>query len=202
MILCNTEIHRAIDEKRLIIEPEPYPRLKSTTNDHCPYDTHSVDLRLANEIVVPSGGQYSYDLSKPGSIAETIKAHSTKEVITDDRPFNLAPSKFVLGKTVEWIGLPLPDNGSTSCLAARFEGKSSRARFGILVHFTAPTIHPGFSGTITLEIINLGRANILLVPNMYIGQLIIEEVRGVPSPNPSQFQGQASPEGVVVNRMP
>lgn len=197
MILCNTEIHRAIDEKRLIIEPQPVPRFRSASSEHCPYDTHSVDLKLASEIVVPSDGQYSFDLSKPGSIADTIKAHSTKETITADRPFNLAPGKFVLGKTVEWIGLPLPERDGKTCLAARFEGKSSRARFGILVHFTAPTIHPGFNGTITLEMINLGRANILLVPNMYIGQLIVEEVLGVPSPNPSQFHGQASPEGLI-----
>ena len=30
------------------------------------------------------------------------------------------------------------------CLAARVEGRSSVARCGVLVHFTAPTIHPGF----------------------------------------------------------
>ncbi len=51
MILSNVEIHRALDEKRLIISPEPGPR-RPTTNaaDDCPYQTSSVDLRLANEI--------------------------------------------------------------------------------------------------------------------------------------------------------
>jgi deoxycytidine triphosphate deaminase len=40
------------------------------------------------------------------------------------------------------------------------EGKSSYARCGLLVHFTAPTIHTGFAGTITLELINLGLCKI------------------------------------------
>lgn len=30
------------------------------------------------------------------------------------------------------------------------EGKSSRARLGLLVHFTAPTTHAGWAGQITL----------------------------------------------------
>jgi dCTP deaminase len=60
----------------------------------------------------------------------------------------------------------------------------------MLVHFTAPTIHAGYEGTITLEIINLGRYSISLHPGMPIGQLIIEEVKGLPTRNDSRFQGQ------------
>ena len=82
-------------------------------------------------------------------------------------------------------------------LAARIEGKSSRARCGLLVHFTAPTVHPGFFGTLTLEMINLGPSPIALVPGMPIAQLIVEEVKGIPVENPSQFQGQSAPEGVI-----
>jgi hypothetical protein len=36
------------------------------------------------------------------------------------------------------------------------DGKSTRSRTGILVHLTAPTIHAGWSGKITLEIANVG----------------------------------------------
>ena len=51
MILSKIEIQRALDEKRLVISPEPSPR-RPTTNvkDDCPYQTSSVDLRLANQI--------------------------------------------------------------------------------------------------------------------------------------------------------
>ena len=100
----------------------------------------------------------------------------------------------MLGRTIEWIELPFSE-GVDTCLAARIEGKSSRARFGLLVHFTAPTVHPGFRGYLTLEITNLGPAAVLLVPGMYIAQLIIEEVKGCPIGNPSQFDGQATASG-------
>jgi dCTP deaminase len=78
-------------------------------------------------------------------------------------------------------------------LAARIEGKSSRARFGLIVHCTAPTVHPGFCGKLTLEMANFGPTDIMLKPNMYIAQLIVEQVCGEIHPNLSQFQGQTSP---------
>ena len=195
MILSNVELHKALDEQRLVIRPEPLPRARSIGQEHCPYDTHSVDLRMADEISVPRTGQFCYDVTKPGSIAETIKEHSDHFKLTPHQPYRLEPSTFVLGRTLEWIELPIDDHRA-NCLAARIEGKSSRARFGVLVHFTAPTVHPGFKGHLTLEIINLGPATILLVPGMYIAQLIVEEVRGCPNRNPSQFQGQVTAAGI------
>jgi dCTP deaminase len=82
-------------------------------------------------------------------------------------------------------------------LAARIEGKSSFARCGLLVHFTAPTVHAGFDGTLTLEMINLGNAGIALYEGMSISQLILETVVGDPQAHPSQFQGQATPAGIA-----
>ena len=195
MILSNVEVHKAMDEKRLVIRPEPLPRAPEIKGGHCPYDTHSVDLLLSDEIVIPATGKFSYDMSCPGNLAQTIKSHSETRKLTNDQPYVLEPRKFVLGKTVEWIGLPIKEN-CTTCLAARIEGKSSMARLGLLVHFTAPTVHPDFEGTLTLEMINLGPANILLRPNMFIAQLIVEEVKGCPNRNPSQFRGQSEAVGV------
>ena len=113
----------------------------------------------------------------------------------------LEPNKFLLGITAERIRLPLPadlnDNvRPKGCLAARVEGKSSRARFGLPVHFTAPTIHAGFEGRIALEMMNLGPASIILTSGMAICQLIVEEVFGVPSGAPSQFAGQDDATGI------
>ncbi len=194
MILSNAELFKAIDDGRLIIRPEPAPRLPAIQCAHSPYDTHSVDLSLSDEITIPKTGQLTYDLTQPGQIASTIQQHSETVKITQCQPFCLEPNRFVLGRTVEYIRLPILPNHDT-CLAARIEGKSSRARFGILIHFTAPTVHPGFCGTLTLEIINLGPASILLRPGMAIAQLIVEEVKGRPIENPSQFQGQQTPSG-------
>jgi dCTP deaminase len=36
------------------------------------------------------------------------------------------------------------------------DGKSTRARTGLVIHLTSPTIHAGWAGKVTLEIANLG----------------------------------------------
>jgi len=107
----------------------------------------------------------------------------------------LRPHRLVLGRTLEHLELPIIPG--QIALGARIEGKSSYARCGLLVHFTAPTIHAGFVGTITLELINLGPYSIALYPNAPICQLIFETVLGEPTPNEGQFQGQQSPGGNV-----
>lgn len=192
MILSNTEIHRAIDKGLLVIDPQPLPRFPEV-GKNCPYDAHSVDLTLHNEVYAPEAGKYSIDLSSPGSIIDVIKKNSQRFVLSEDQPYTLKSGKFILARTVERVELPIQDDEVT--LAARIEGKSSRARFGLIVHCTAPTIHPGFCGTITLEVVNLGPVNITLVPGMHIAQLIIEEVRGRVIKNPSVFQHQNNPTG-------
>jgi dCTP deaminase len=195
MILSNRELYAALDTGRLIIAPEPAPRIPGKGGE-CPYGTHSVDLRLGNEFTEPQGGPFSYDPSKTGSLAKFFMANSERTVLKAKSQFILSQNSFTLARTLERVSLPLPVDGDV-CLAARIEGRSSLARLGLLVHFTAPTVHPGFDGTLTLEMINLGCTDIVLRPGMYIAQLIVEEVRGVPYSNPSQFQGQVSPEGAA-----
>lgn len=198
MILSNVEIQRALDEKRLVIQPEPLPR-RPEAGRVCPYDTHAVDLRLGVEITTIKTGVFSWDLTTPGKLAEFIARNSDRVKLTSEQPFKLKPNRFVLGTTKEYVELPILPNAET-CLAARIEGKSSRARCGLLIHFTAPTIHPGFKGNITLEMINLGPVDFLLVPDMDIAQLIVEEVKGQPFLKESQFQGQTTPEGLATDK--
>jgi dCTP deaminase len=150
---------------------------------------------LSPEISIPKSGSFQYDLTEPG-LAETLTRNSEKRTIKTGESYKLEPKTFILGMTQEKVSLPIIP-GKKTCLAARIEGKSSRARCGLLIHFTAPTVHPGWDGPLTLEMINLGASPISLIPGMPIAQLIVEEVKGLPAaPNPSQFQGQATPEGV------
>jgi len=196
MILSNIEMQEAMDSGRLVIDPRPQP-LRPGPGLKCPYDTHSVNLALSHEISIPRGGPYSFDLEQGGDLSEFLSRNSEKRIITDSG-YPLKQFQFVLGKTKEYVNLPLdhPVNRERgTCLAARIEGRSSVARCGVLVHFTAPTVHPGFDGTLTLEIINLGPANFILRPGMPIAQLIVEEVSGTPFENPSVFKGQRTPEG-------
>ncbi|NOT28996.1 MAG: dCTP deaminase [Planctomycetes bacterium] len=194
MILSNVEIQRALDERRLVIDPEPSPRKPTAGEPECPYQTSAVDLRLSREISIYKGdtSPVVIDLTK-GSFRHLAAVMEPRQ-LTQDQPLTLAPKRFILGRTHETVELPLSENADSS-LAARVEGRSSYARCGLLVHFTAPTIHAGFKGVITLEIMNLGPYSIVLRPEMPICQLIIEEVRGVPFRNDSQFQGQQRPAG-------
>ena len=186
MILSNSSIQDAIDRGWLVISPEPEPR-----NPHlgeCPYQTTAVDLRLGDEISwFKEGLAINIDLRR-GTFADLFGPNSESRKISDEQPFVLQPGKMVLARTLERVELRLAEGAPA--LAARVEGRSSYARCGLLVHFTAPTIHAGFSGTITLELINLGPIPILLYPRAPICQMIIEKVDGEPFRNDSQFQNQ------------
>lgn len=197
MILSNVEIQRAMQEGRLVIYPAPHPVRPVESGLYCPYQTSSVDLRLGDEISFFTGGlAINIDL-RSGNFPTLFRQNSQSLTITEDQPFRLAPGRFVLGKTRERIELPVMPAGQTS-LAARVEGKSSYARCGVLVHFTAPTIHAGFAGTITLELANLGPLPVMLYPNAPICQLVVEEVLGTPFRNDSQFQNQRRAGGQSV----
>jgi dCTP deaminase len=202
VILSNIKLQEALNQGRLIITPEPRPREQDPDDpdQYCPYDTHAVDLSLGPEIVIPIAGTYAYDLNQTEvRLSDFISRNSKKRVLEPNEVFVLERNQFVLGMTRETVHLPLDHEKNVEencCLAARIEGKSSRARIGLLIHFTAPTVHPGFKGPLVLEMINLGPARILLKPGMPIAQLIVEKVDGIPRPNPSQFQGQTGPEGI------
>lgn len=191
MILSKAAIQEAMRSGRLTIDPRPEP-LTPGGEDDCPYQTSAVDLRLGTEVSwFKEGRAFAMDLRRGGFVG-TFRDNSETTEITEDQPFVLQPRRFVLGQTMERIALPLIDD---LCLAARVEGRSSYARCGLLVHFTAPTIHAGFSGNITLEMMNWGPYPINLYPGMSICQLVVECVEGTPLCTEGQFQGQATPGG-------
>lgn len=196
MILSNHEIHKALDDGRLVIQPEPLPR-KPTPGlgkNYCPYNTSSVDLRLGYKIAVPKRGAFAYDFQDSVDIAETISNNCEIIELSPSHSYKLLPGGFVLALTLEKIALPT--NHSPPYLGARIEGRSSRARVGIIIHCTAPTVHPNWSGHLTLEMANLGPSTFLLSPEMPIAQLIIEQVEGRIIQNQSDFHEQGNPTGV------
>lgn len=103
--------------------------------------------------------------------------------------YTLRPGEFVLGHTLEIIGLD-------ASLAARLEGKSSLGRMGLAVHSTAGFIDPGFRGQITLELSNISNCSIELTCQMPISQLCVMRLES-PAQRPygshglgSRYQGQ------------
>ena len=194
MILSDTSIKRALHEGRLVIDPNP------TTDGRSPFDRSSVDLRLGPYLRIPKEGLAISVDPASGNPSTTLKTLYEETEIRPDGVFVLEKLRLVLGITLERIKLPLPHEIDPAVLekgwlAGRVEGKSSLARFGLLVHFTAPTIHPGFDGHITLEIMNLGPSPIILRQGMPMCQLILELVDGVPVGPSSQFAGQTDAAG-------
>jgi dCTP deaminase len=103
----------------------------------------------------------------------------------------LEPREFLLALTAERVELP-----RHARLAARVEGRSTLARLGVGIHVTAPTIHAGFRGRITLEITNVGGLRVRLRPGLRICQLVFETVFGTPSAElMTIFQDQSSVMG-------
>jgi dCTP deaminase len=193
MVLSNVEIHRAIDAGDIEIAPEPSPRFSSMISPESPYGTTAVNLRLSPHLSVCKQTQpFTFDLRKSGLVSLLNKVYEPLEM-DEQGGYSLKPQRFVLGSTIEFVKLNMRPKHPV--YAARVEGRSSFARCGLLVHFTAPTIHAGFNGTITFEIMNFGLHDITLYPGLEIGQLIFERVAGFPKRNDSQYQGQRAPTG-------
>lgn len=192
MVLSNSTLQAALDSGSLVIRPEPRPR-RPEPSGRCPYQTSAVDLTLGEEVAwIREGLPINFDL-RLGSFNALFGGNCERRTLNKNEPFMLHPGVLVLGKTHEVVELPITENGPW--LAARIEGRSSYSRCGLIVHFTAPTIHAGFKGTITLEMINFGRYPIALYPHAPICQLVVEEVDSRPFRNDSQFQGQTEPTG-------
>jgi dCTP deaminase len=116
-----------------------------------------------------------------------------RDFIRFDAFYVLHPGRFVLGSTLEWIRMP------TRCVGA-IVGKSSLGRHGLIIE-TAPVVHPGFSGCLTLELANVGEVPINLRPGMEIAQLQIGRAEGEGEVS-GHFKGYRRPTLGTVSRDP
>lgn len=193
MILSNTKIIEEIKQGTIFIG-----RDKSTSIpiEELDFDTTTLNLHLANEFIswkeFKSGAKISVDPGRDGFRFQDYAHDFTTSAIKDrDGFYEIRTHEFLLCKTAEYVRLP-------KTIAARVEGRSSLGRLGVAVHITAPTIHAAFEGTVTLEVYNHSPIPVILRPGMKIGQLIFEEVSGVPSiPGQRTFAGQTSTIGKV-----
>lgn len=159
MILCDAEIRAALRSKQIVIDPAPDPES---------YTTSAVDLTLSSEFkrwkAAPAGMNVAIDPSDAGfSFTKIAQQFLEPADVENDGAVILKPKDLVLGLTKERVELP-----TTSRFAARVEGRSTLARLGIGIHVTAPTIHAGFRGNITLEITNHGIYPVKLKPGLRI----------------------------------
>ncbi|MCH7858778.1 MAG: dCTP deaminase [Candidatus Marinimicrobia bacterium] len=133
--------------------------------------TSGIDLRLGKQFILfKSHLQGSLKPERIGSTIGEIFKYQEEHVIGMNKTLVLHPNQFVLGSSLEYIGLPID-------LEARIDGRSSWARIGLLIA-TATTIHPGFQGVVTLELSNHGSIPIELYPGLKIAYMTFEKLFG------------------------
>jgi dCTP deaminase len=191
MILCDTEIRAALASGQIVIDPPPLP-------EH--YGTSSLELTLGSGIVrwkqlsLP-GVTVTIDPSAPDFYPPFAEQYQELAPVDNNGAAVIRPGELLLALTEQRIELP-----HQSRIAARVEGRSSLARLGLGVHLTAPTIHSGFMGRITLEMTNQGSLPVRLCPGLVICQLVFEMVFGTPSQAMKGiFQDQTSVAGKLAD---
>lgn len=153
MILSRPEIQDEIDKKRIRFDPPI---------DENQIGPDSVDLRLGHTFTSWKAGLTGLTVSTSVPLPQGVELYDTRTLVDRDslgkrETIKIAPAEFLLAMTYESVYIP-PD------LVAMVEGRSTYARFGLTMHQTAPWIHAGFEGPITLEIRNSGPLTLELTP--------------------------------------
>jgi dCTP deaminase len=186
MYLSDRDLEFAVTTGQLIVIPPPTE-----------YDTTSIDLHLddVTQAKIWDVGAYKQHQKQNGGDEwvrvgryqyNAFSANYCKDpptnptnidlVYKDGTRVILRPQGFVLWQTKEQVGTPETDPR----LICFINGKSSAARSGLLVHMTAPTIHAGWWGQITLEIANLGPFEICLQEGDAISQIVVATISSPP----------------------
>lgn len=177
MILSDRDIREQVDASRIIIEPY----------DPACIQPSSVDVKVSHLFRV-----FRNHTAGVLDVKKDLTGLTELVEVPDDGVFMLHPGEFVLGSTLERIGVPHD-------LVARVEGKSSLGRLGLLIHSTAGFIDAGFDGHVTLELANVANLPITIYPGMKIGQVSFMRMTS-PAEKPygsgakgSKYQGQRGP---------
>lgn len=187
MYLSDRDLKFAVETGQLIVNPAPEE-----------YDTTSIDLHLdnVNEAKIWNVAEFKRKQESTGNDSwlrvgkykyRIFSQEFYQAVPTDSSPENLVyrngdrvilrPRGFLLWQTREVVGTPEIDPR----LICFINGKSSSARSGLLVHMTAPTIHAGWWGQITLEIANLGPFDLCLAEGDAISQIVVATISSPPT---------------------
>jgi dCTP deaminase len=158
MLLSDQDLRLALTNGALGVTPIP-------TDSQIQPASIDLTLDLLAGILVPNMSTGPVGLRNPPPFrrAEPTRLRPSAD---DSLYFMLHPGEFALMSTMETVHI-----GST--LAARVEGRSTFGRMGLTAHVTAGFIDPGFRGTITLELANLGPWTVELHHGSRIAQLCV-----------------------------
>lgn len=158
MVLSDWEIVQALLNGEITVTP--------LMNAKKQIGSSSIDVRLGTEFkLIQIVKQTHFDLSlEPGQIREQVREYTEVIHVEPMQPFVLHPDEFALGSTLEYIILP-------NNITGRLEGRSTWGRVGLQIHSTAGLIDPGFEGTLTFELHNMGKLPLPLYPGVRIAQI-------------------------------
>lgn len=128
----------------------------------------SIDIRVGNDFIVTRRG----NLAKLDPANDDVREHryQTKHFVNLGDCFYLHPHELVLAGTLEYFRLP-------TNVAATVTSRSQWGRAGLVIA-TATAVHPGFSGSITLELLNLGEVPLVLYPGTRVAQIVFFDCEG------------------------
>lgn len=202
MYLSDRDIQWAIATGKLIVQPPPEKIDSSSFDVHLDdisqakvwnvnkfleHETAAGERRAELRVGTYNLGKFSQRYLEPppdysNSTTQLVGRRGNEIVI---KPFG-----FVLWTTVEKVGTP--EIGAD--LICFIDGKSTRARAGIIVHLTAPTIHASWSGKIVLEIYNAGPFDLVLAPGDVIAQVVVAKITSIPEKG---VQGVSATHGQI-----
>lgn len=174
-ILSDAGILAAIAAKTLSVSPWTDEALQPC----------SIDLHLAP----------AYRRIRREGLGDAVDMAAVPEEHTDlvegdmHSPIIVQPSEPILMSTLETVTI---GDG----LAASIDGKSSIGRLFQAVHITAGWIDAGFSGQITLEVINHLPVPVIYHPGQPIGQLVVfslDQEASNPYSKKGHYHGQVGP---------
>jgi dCTP deaminase len=169
-------------EKRLVITPILDPDKQISEG--------SVDLRLGTTFILMHKAELAAMDGTKGK--DQLEAEIQKCQFRVSKRFHeeliLHPDEFVLGTTLEYLRFP-------SALGGYVLSRSSWGRLGLVIA-TATFINPGFTGCLTLELLNLGEVPLVLYPGMRVAQLALHTVEEGQKPglHESRYQYPTEPE--------
>ena len=208
MYLSDVDLRQAVQCGDLIVKPPPSEEIGPT----------SIDLHLGPaeqaaiwdfEALAEHNKHFGHNSRELNVARMTYGAISRKFLVAPPREADvkdglvfrredaiiLRPHGFVVWQTEEVVGTPDKDP-KYICFV---DGKSTRARTGLAVHLTAPTIHAGWSGNITLEMTNCGPLDLVLHAGDAVAQLTVAQITRPPALDVRLYQaathGQKSIHG-------
>jgi dCTP deaminase len=177
--LSDRDIRRALKEGQIKIDPADGLEKRIGPD--------GIDFRLGYTFLVFERNKQAY--IDPRRV-DTTKGTTRQILVKTGEPFIIHPHELVLATTLE--RLTLADD-----ILGRLEGRSSLGRLGIIVHSTASIFHPGWDGTATMELGNLGVMPVALYPRMRICMFTFERLSSPAErpygSTPSKYQGQTGP---------